>query len=327
MKSMMLAMVAAVCMVFAACGGDDVGDGVQTPPAVPGGVGNSDVSNPEWVDLYMNWDATMDQVKTAVTGLGWTFVNEVSKVQTYTSTSHPNVVLNYGAPYTATLGSAQALYNNSSEDFYKWCINKVKTTYNAQVYQDGNYMAGIAKNVNGWNININIIYTPQTKMTMVQFRADEKSSSDSGEENPSTGEISQSDWVTPYINWTASLGDVKAALLTQGWTLKSEGEDWFHLTRDGHPNVEIEYGGTGNTNNRLVIFYQNSTLEYAKWAKDMLIAEYGLELNGAEDFLPYDSYLVLFKDKFINGKETTVNILYEGLNKEMTIEFWTTITL
>lgn len=323
---LLMAVMAVFTISFTSCGGDDASDGIQTPPVVPGNNGELGVGKVvEWVDLYMNWDASLDQVKATVVGQGWKLVSEANKIQTYTSTSHPNVVLNYGAAFTTTLGTAQAIYSNSSEDFYRDCIDKIQTKYSAQVNQNGNTTTATAANINGWKVSINIFYTPSTKITTVQFNATGKVSSGdnvTGEgEIAGGGEISQSDWVTPYISWTAAMSDVKAELLTQGWILTGEGTHYLQLKRDGHPNVEMEYRETEYGLRTLHIFYHNSTLEYAKWAKDKLMAEYGLEIYDNEKNLSYNSYMVLFKSKDINGKSCYVSVSYNGISKELTIDF------
>ena len=166
---MMMALVAVFTISFTACGGDDTTDGAYTPPVVPGGPATG--SGTEWVDLYMNWNVPMNQLKADVTGQGWTITSEINTTQTYASDSHPNIVLTYGSDFNGYFRTAQAVYNNSSEDFYNKCIEKVKTAYSATTVKTGNTMTGLAENLNGWDVSIKVIYTPETKMTMVQFTA------------------------------------------------------------------------------------------------------------------------------------------------------------
>ena len=310
MRYLFLVIMAAVCMTFAACGGDDGGD-VQTPPTGSGGgTGGGTVTEADWVDLYMNWDATMNQVKACVTGQGWMLVSEANKVQTYSSDSHPNVILNYGAPYTATLATSQAIYNNSSEDFYKWCIEKVKTAYSASTSQTGNTTIATASDINGWRVSITIIYTPETKATMIQFNAltNNTSGGDDSGGTSSGGDTTpgyESQWVTPYMNWNATEADVNTYMASQGWTLSDDGNSYY--TNPNYPNAQIYYQYY-NTMDRVRIMYNNPSYAFCDWVIEKIKMDYNVHM---EDEMKI-SYAYVGEGSIddINGEKVTVKMTY-----------------
>lgn len=260
LRLMTVAMMAVVCMTFTACGGDDD----STPAGGGVGTGGGTVTEADWVDLYMNWDTTMDQVKAYVTGLGWTLVGEANKVQTYSSNSRPNVILNYGAPYTATLATAQAIYNNSSEDFYKWCIEKVKTAYSATVNTNGISTGGVMT-INGWTVQIIITYAAATKMTTVQFNATEKTSTGGGGSG-NNSEVTQSDYINPYVSWSASIDDIKTTLTAQNWEVIHEDAGGIEFANSTHPNVTIVYAFREQKLREVRVLYENCPKDFYTWA-------------------------------------------------------------
>ena len=86
MRVMMVAMVATMCMTFTACGGDDDDD-------VNNGMSGSTTT---WVEPYLRWDATLDQIKADMATQGWTAQVSEGNILQYSNSKYPGVTMNMG---------------------------------------------------------------------------------------------------------------------------------------------------------------------------------------------------------------------------------------
>ena len=86
-KLMMVAMVATMCMTFTACGGDSDDDDLNN------GMSGSTTT---WVEPYLRWDATLDQIKADMATQGWTAQVSEGNILQYSNSKYPGVTMNMG---------------------------------------------------------------------------------------------------------------------------------------------------------------------------------------------------------------------------------------
>ena len=116
-------MMAVVAITFTACGGDD--DDLNN------GISGSATT---WVEPYLRWDATLDQIKADMAAQGWTAqVSEGNILQYGNNSRYPGVTMNMGVlnSRTNTLSTTQVAYMNVPSDFFNKILSEVVTRYNA----------------------------------------------------------------------------------------------------------------------------------------------------------------------------------------------------
>ena len=85
-KMMMLAMMAAMCVTFTACGGDD--DGTPQVPTGPTG-------STEYVDPCLDFGSSQSHVKEYMSGLNWELNENSNEYTLLYSNADATVVINY----------------------------------------------------------------------------------------------------------------------------------------------------------------------------------------------------------------------------------------
>lgn len=158
-KLMLLAMVSVVCMTFTACGGDDDDDRNN------GISGNTTT----WVEPYLRWDATLDQIKADMAAQGWTAqVSEGNILQYGNNSRYPGVTMNMGVlnSRTNTLSTTQVAYMNVPSDFFNKILTEVVTRYNATWESTGRIYSG--KGVAN-DKDVSITVTNAASTVLVQF--------------------------------------------------------------------------------------------------------------------------------------------------------------
>lgn len=159
-KLMMVAMVATMCMTFTACGGDSDDDDLNN------GMSGSTTT---WVDPYLRWDATLDQIKADMATQGWTAqVSEGNILQYGNNSRYPGVTMTMGVlnSRTNTLNTTQVAYMNVPSDFSNKILSEVVTRYNATWESTGRIYSG--KGVAN-DKDVSITVTNAASTVLVQF--------------------------------------------------------------------------------------------------------------------------------------------------------------
>lgn len=159
-KLMTVAMVATMCMTFTACGGDSDDDDLNN------GMSGSTTT---WVEPYLRWDATLDQIKADMATQGWTAqVSEGNILQYGNNSRYPGVTMNMGVlnSRTNTLSTSQVAYMNVPSDFFNKILSEVVTRYNATWESTGRIYSG--KGVAN-DKDVSITVTNAASTVLVQF--------------------------------------------------------------------------------------------------------------------------------------------------------------
>lgn len=159
LANLLMMALAVLCSIsLTACGGDD--------DDTPGRGSGSSGSTTEYVEPYLNWDATADQVRADMANDGWQLLSEANNILQYTHNRYPGVVVTLGVLYSQRLTTSQVAFQNVPASFLSTVVNEVKTRYNVTWEEAGNsyYGKGIA---NGKAISVSIIHSTGT--VIVQF--------------------------------------------------------------------------------------------------------------------------------------------------------------
>ena len=170
-RLMTVAMMAAMCVTFTACGGDS-DDGLKTAPG-NNGQGGVTSSNIEYIVPCLQWGITKDQIKQYMAGDVWTLQTDADSKLLYEKQNGTKIeyTIATGNSWNPRIGldSSKVIYKNTTVKDWQWLVDKTQKQYDVKMdsfEKDGHYSAEVTFNLNGSEVEIIMVYYPTGELQM-----------------------------------------------------------------------------------------------------------------------------------------------------------------